>query len=474
MPARTSPSAAVPSASRRAPDTGAPPPSEPPPASPARRGARLEWLDALRGLAAVVVVFEHSLNVLFPEIRRDASPWFDFGRYGVFVFFIVSGYIIPASLERHGSVRRFWIGRMFRLYPLWAVAAVIGVGIALAGFTWSLPHQLTERPGLSALAHLTMLQELLSVPNAVTVFWTLSYEMAFYLLVTAMFVAGVHRASAGTALAFAAGAAAVGAVLPTGLLTSRFPQGGIVAAALLMAVGLLAVMSGRTALRRCGAVVLAVLVLALVTVNSRVGGVESLAVIATMFAGTGIYRIQQGQATGWRPVAMVAAVPVLTVAAGAGLAAADRTGPWQATGEWGWPTAVAAAWLTFLAGLLLRRRRFPRFLPWLGVISYSVYLLHFQVLQIIWQVTDEPEHIGAPMRLLWLAVFVVAVLVIGTLAHRHVELPGQRLGRRVIRMRQDRRSRRAEPGRAPERAAPRTAEPVPAPAGRRTPPDAGA
>nr|BFE28135.1 hypothetical protein GCM10010200_003860 [Actinomadura rugatobispora] len=392
------------------------------------------------------MVFEHSLDVLFPEIRAGASPWFDFGRYGVFVFFIVSGYIVPASLERRGSVRRFWIGRMFRLYPLWAVAAVIGVGIGLAGLTWSPPQQLTDRPGLSALAHLTMLQDLLSVPNAVNVFWTLSYEMAFYLLITAMFVAGVHRASAGTALSFAAGAAVVGAVLPTGLLTSRFPQGGIVAAAVLMAAGLLAVMSGRPAARRCGVVVLGVLALALVTVNSRVGGVESLAIIATMFAGTAIYRIQSGQATGRRPVAMVVLVPVLTVGAGAGLAIAGRTGAWQATGVWGWPTAVAAAWLTFLAGLLLRHRRFPRFLPWLGVISYSVYLLHFQVLQIIWQVTDEPETLGTPVRLLWLTVLIIAVLVFGTLAHRHVELPAQRLGRRVIRMRQDRRRRRAEAG----------------------------
>jgi peptidoglycan/LPS O-acetylase OafA/YrhL len=39
------------------------------------------------------------------------------GLYGVFVFFMVSGYIVPASLERRGSVRGFWVSRVFRLYP---------------------------------------------------------------------------------------------------------------------------------------------------------------------------------------------------------------------------------------------------------------------------------------------------------------------------------------------------------------------
>jgi peptidoglycan/LPS O-acetylase OafA/YrhL len=40
--------------------------------------------------------------------------WFDPGTYGVMVFFLVSGYIILASLERSGSVRRFWVSRLFR------------------------------------------------------------------------------------------------------------------------------------------------------------------------------------------------------------------------------------------------------------------------------------------------------------------------------------------------------------------------
>ena len=58
-------------------------------------------------------------------------PQLNTGLYGVLVFFLVSGYIIPASLERHGRVRTFWIGRVFRIYPLWSsLCAVLLVGFA--------------------------------------------------------------------------------------------------------------------------------------------------------------------------------------------------------------------------------------------------------------------------------------------------------------------------------------------------------
>ena len=83
---------------------------------------RLAWLDALRGIAALCVVFDHlSYSVLQP-VRASVYHWFDPGQYGVFVFFLVSGYIVPASLERKGSVRGFWVSRVFRLYPLYLFA----------------------------------------------------------------------------------------------------------------------------------------------------------------------------------------------------------------------------------------------------------------------------------------------------------------------------------------------------------------
>ncbi len=72
-------------------------------------------------------MFDHGSTLVLQHVRLDVYPWFNAGQYGVFVFFLVSGYIIPASLERKGSVRGFWVSRAFRLYPLY----LLGIGISL-------------------------------------------------------------------------------------------------------------------------------------------------------------------------------------------------------------------------------------------------------------------------------------------------------------------------------------------------------
>src|SRR5579859_2094924 len=96
-------------------------PSRPPqPAAPA--GSRLAWLDVLRGVAALAVVFNHFGYFLPPAVKTPVYQWINPGDYGVFVFFLISGYIVPASLERKGSVRTFWVSRLFRLYPLYLLA----------------------------------------------------------------------------------------------------------------------------------------------------------------------------------------------------------------------------------------------------------------------------------------------------------------------------------------------------------------
>src|SRR5258708_8153332 len=65
---------------------------------------RLAWLDALSGFAALCVVFDHGSTLLLLPLRSYLYHWFNLGPYGVFVFFLVSGYILPASLERTASV----------------------------------------------------------------------------------------------------------------------------------------------------------------------------------------------------------------------------------------------------------------------------------------------------------------------------------------------------------------------------------
>lgn len=431
------------------------PAPRPTPHSTEKITKRLAWLDALRGLAALVVLFEHSLDALLPEVRRTASPWFDFGRYGVYVFFIVSGYVIPASLERRGSVRAFWIGRLFRLYPLWAVATVAGIAFGLMGVFWPLHPALAERPGTAALAHVLMLQDVVGVPNVLSVFWTLSYEMIFYLLVTAMFAAGVHRASGRTAALFGVGAVAFALLLPTGLPFGR-GAGTVAAAALLMGVGLVAVASGRRALRPVGITMLGVLALGLLLLGGRIGVVEGLCVLGTMFAGTMFHRLEHAHFNGRArrrrvglAVALVAGVPALSVLATALLAAGVRLDPSIRPGYtvgWGLPTAIAAAWATFVLMWTLRGHRMPGPLPWLGTISYSLYLLHLLPMQVARRLIGDPALLTPLARLTWGVILLTVVLTLSALAYRYVELPGQRAGRRLIK---NRSQPRAEPAAVP-------------------------
>ena len=70
------------------------------------RADRLGWLDASRGIAALFVVSEHlSFDTLKPA-RHHVIPWFSPGLYGVMLFFLVSGYIVPPDRPRRDLARR--------------------------------------------------------------------------------------------------------------------------------------------------------------------------------------------------------------------------------------------------------------------------------------------------------------------------------------------------------------------------------
>ena len=266
--------------------------------SDARPRSRLGWLDALRGIAALVVVFDHSLD---PSCRSSAGParWFNTGRYGVMVFFLVSGYIIPASLERRGCVSgHSGSGGVPR------VPAVGGGGRRGPGcWGWLGCASCAAADGARARlggrrGHVTMLQELLDCPTCLLVLWTLSYEMAFYLLVTALYLVGRSCAARrclwvrGGGRGGGRGAALGAAVAGRGRHAGDRPGGD-------RAGGLRA--GGGAELAPCparaGAVVLGMVPLGLIALNGRLpawrAGHPGL-----MFAGTALYRARASSSAG--------------------------------------------------------------------------------------------------------------------------------------------------------------------------------
>ncbi|WP_067449847.1 acyltransferase family protein [Actinomadura macra] len=389
--------------------------------------SRLGWLDALRGWAALAVALHHASYIYLPSLQVWLLPRFDPGRYGVMVFFLVSGYIIPASLERRGSVRAFWIGRFFRIYPLLAVACLIGVLpylLGVLGLRAGLEHY---DPVTAVLAHMTMLQDLLGVPNAINVLWTLSYEMAFYLLIVALFVVGGHRRSAPVASGLVVTALLVGGLLPSTLLSRTAGTGplvGMVALALVATIA--AAVSDRPVLRVSGGVLGGLLALALVTVNSRVYAWEGMIMLAVMFAGTAIYRAEHGQISR-RAAAATAALVLGGAIACATWNTETADQAWRVQLYWSIPLALSAA--TFGAAWLLRHRGFPRWTIALGTVSYSIYLLHPLLLMI------AAQFLGASGRedLVGLLVFVAVLVAASWASHRWIEAPAQRVGRRVAR-----------------------------------------
>ncbi|MBO2446750.1 acyltransferase [Actinomadura barringtoniae] len=414
-------------------------------------------MDVLRGIAACAVAAHHAAGWFLPDLYRHTSRWFNLGIWGVLVFFLVSGYVIPASLEKTGSLRRFWIGRLFRIHPL-VVVAVCGVGVlAVGNITASSARALSHaEPITAALAHGFLLQEMLNVPNAIVVMWTLSYEMVFYLLAAGLFAVGLHRRSAPIAVSLATVGFVLGAVVPAAFLSRHVGTVPVIAvAALLLAAAIAASVARPTgSLRTVGAVLGAVVALLLVTLNSRSGIGWSCALLAMMFTGTVLHRADQGRLRRSTAALTTAVVAVLAVVAGfwnsgvpAGVEKDYSTYPRE------WAIALVLAVAAFVAGRALSNRRMPGALAWLGTVSYSVYLIHPLLMAAMLAILPESQWGPAA----FVAYFAI-LLPVSWLSYRIVEIPMQNLGRRL--------ARRADPAPPSSSAAAPAEVPAPAPAER--------
>jgi peptidoglycan/LPS O-acetylase OafA/YrhL len=352
----------------------------------------------------------------------------------VFVFFIISGYIVPASLERKGSVRTFWVSRVCRLYPLYLLAVGLAVVLWMVHFG-SLRGEDAD-PETSLFSQLLMMSNVLAGTNLPSVVWSLSYEMVFYLLLTALFMAHVHRRSGRYALGFAVAAVALGGILPQAYFSSNAsPRLIALAADMIVLTGLAFAVVLRGMPRLIGAALAAMVGLTLLAFNGGwIWPWEALSILALMFTGTALYRAEQGQYP-WR-TAIAVAVTVLGLAIAAGLWHSHAWGMSpraELLWERRWFTSFLLAGLTFGAGLAFRHVRWPAFLTWLGLISYSVYLLHPLVIEVYHHFAWSRQHYYFWQQLLLAAGFLVVLIAVSSLSYLAVERPMQNAGRRLAR-----------------------------------------
>lgn len=152
---------------------------------------RYSYIDALRGIAALYVVFGHALNWYFLNISQDVDLSFEWVKQftsalsGVFLFFAISGYVIPSSFHEHHfeGVRRFAIRRFFRLYPLFWVSLIPSI---VHCFRAAAPTYSLE----TVLYNFTMVPGFFGYGFVVGVYWSLAHELIFYFLCALLHLCG--------------------------------------------------------------------------------------------------------------------------------------------------------------------------------------------------------------------------------------------------------------------------------------------
>jgi peptidoglycan/LPS O-acetylase OafA/YrhL len=143
---------------------------------------RLFQLDALRGLAAVMVVLQH-LSLAIPGLTLDVkTEIFTDGRSAVVLFFVLSGYVLslPHWAGRPMPYGGYLVRRFCRIYLPFAAAAVL----AILGAAWFAHSTLSLTPWFDQTWHAPItlgivVKQFLMVPMSAfnTAFWSLTYEM---------------------------------------------------------------------------------------------------------------------------------------------------------------------------------------------------------------------------------------------------------------------------------------------------------
>jgi peptidoglycan/LPS O-acetylase OafA/YrhL len=152
-------------------------------AAPARPW--LAGLDGVRGLAALFVVVNHIFLRAFPGYPVDNAPWwagwFIYGRFGVVVFIVLSGFSLALSPARRGwrlgGIRGFARRRALRILP--AYYAALAFSLAVAWLVVPPPGELVPDAKSVAVNGL-LVQNLVGAPTPDRSFWSIAVEAQLY------------------------------------------------------------------------------------------------------------------------------------------------------------------------------------------------------------------------------------------------------------------------------------------------------
>ena len=157
---------------------------------------RFEFIQALRGIAALLVVWSHLSGFWLQETGNMSAlqyvwehwvvePFHIFqngGHLGVVIFFLISGYIITHTSLRE-TRRDFAIKRVLRIFPALAVATLVcWLLLFVARATHTTLFGINDGGVLHWLSGLVLVDGFLPGGRVLDVTWTLIVEVGFYAL----------------------------------------------------------------------------------------------------------------------------------------------------------------------------------------------------------------------------------------------------------------------------------------------------
>lgn len=146
----------------------------------------LDILQIFRGIAAVMVVIHHTVPA-FVYYQNIKLPLLSFiaqlGKHGIDFFFLLSGFIISYSVQTKDKTfnefKKYMLNRIIRIY-----VPYLPIGILLY-FLYSTFSMSNVNRDIDLITSFTLFPN--GIP-ALSVAWTLSYEMMFYILFGLSFI----------------------------------------------------------------------------------------------------------------------------------------------------------------------------------------------------------------------------------------------------------------------------------------------
>lgn len=178
-----------------------------------KKSKRIIELDALRAFSCLNLLVFH-FTYVYQNKYGFASPLgftFPYGKYGVQLFFMLSGMVNAMTLLSKRKAGDFLAARFIRIFPSYWLVIVLNVALfaTIPMFHHSVSFDET-------IANLTTMPMLLGYENMEPVTWTLQVEMLFYLFLMTLFALGLLEKPVRTMMV------AIGLCLGAGLFINYF------------------------------------------------------------------------------------------------------------------------------------------------------------------------------------------------------------------------------------------------------------